>query len=460
VEINAILFDEIFSIKDEIERQKIMNERREMAKAHKLTKAFDAMLKAYKKNKRRKESKLVFEYDCCDDEGNPKNLQQNVLKLLEFYDIEVRYNELTKEVDIKINGCEDVTRDNRNEVLKESIYDRCIGHDFKGLSKDRLNSMLLTFADYNKINPVKEYLEKLPVVSGSAELDMLCNTITSNMDKDFKKTLIKTWLISCVAAAYSANGLSAHGVLVLQGRQGKGKTTWFRNLAPNIDWFKDGINLDVKNRDSIVKVVRYWIVELGEIGATVKKDFESLKAFLTQDRDELRRSYAREESFYPRRTIFCGSVNQTEFLNDDTGNRRFWVIPITDINYNHNVDIDKLWAEIVRMYKQGEKWWLDSKEQERLASYNRNHEVLDYTDTLIESGFRWTEVERFWLSAAEIFRRLGSPTNTTLTRISRSLTKRGKKAKQIKGINHFAMPRANDFHNWNYDSAPATWDGD
>ena len=451
-------FEKILSLENDIERVTEINRLRDIAKKHNMLKNFNDVLRL--KEKRNKKVKKALIFPKTNEYGNPKNLQVNVWRLMEHYNITVRYNELKKEIDIKMEDSDLITHDNKNEILEESIYDKCIEHDFTGLSKDRLSSMLLTFADIGKFNPITDYLNSLTPLRGTRHLDSLCETLaTDNFDEDFKKVLVKTWLISCVAAAFSEKGLSAHGVLVLQGEQGIGKTTWFRRIVPNPDWFKDGITLDVRNKDTIMKIVKYWITELGEIGSTVKKDFDALKAFLTQDGDELRRAYARKESMYPRRTIFCGSVNQNEYLMDDTGNRRFWTIPVTDINYKHSVDIDAVWSEILHMYYNNEPYYLSREQQQQLNECNSNHNVFDYTDTLLESAFKWDSQERYLLTSADVFKELCNPVGITLTKISRSLTKRGMTVFRKSKGRFWKMPiLKSEPINWQYDKIDVEWD--
>jgi putative DNA primase/helicase len=72
----------------------------------------------------------------------------------------------------------------------------------------------------------------------------------------------------------------------------------------------------------VMSAVSHWVVELGELDSTFKKsDVSVLKAFITRRQDKLRRPYARRDSVFPRRTVFAGTVNDYQFLHDNTGNR-------------------------------------------------------------------------------------------------------------------------------------------
>ncbi len=141
----------------------------------------------------------------------------------------------------------------------------------------------------------------------------------------------------------------------------------------------------------MITAVSKWIVELGEIDTTFKKDIAKLKGFLSKGEDIIRRPYQRKNSNYPRRTIFCGTVNPDEFLKDASGNVRFWVIPVVEINYEHNIDMQQVWAEINQIYIKGEKWWLDREEEQKLEFQNRRHlKTLGYEDVIVER-YKFTE---------------------------------------------------------------------
>src|SRR5690606_39387898 len=148
----------------------------------------------------------------------------------------------------------------------------------------------------------------------------------------------------------------AEGVLVFQGPQNLGKTSWLKSLAPReLRLIKDGMMLRPDDKDSVKQVCSFWLVELGELDSTFRRaDIAQLKAFITQDTDVLRRPYARRESTYARRTVFFGSVNPREFLHDETGNRRYWTIECESINSRHGLDMQQVWAEVLELWRAGE----------------------------------------------------------------------------------------------------------
>ena len=213
------------------------------------------------------------------------------------------------------------------------------------------------------------------------------DSLTTHDSAQLKEMLMKKWLISCVAAAYEVRGVSTEGILVLQGAQGLGKTLWFKRLCDyEKGWLLEGATLNPSDKDSVKRAVSHWIVELGEIESTFKKsDIDQLKAFVTAKTDELRLPYDRAFTTYQRRTAFYASVNAREFLTDTSGNRRFWVLAVKDIDVNHNVNMQQLWAEVKEtLYVQGQmNWYLSPDERELLNESNEMYRTQSSVEDLL-----------------------------------------------------------------------------
>jgi hypothetical protein len=172
-----------------------------------------------------------------------------------------------------------------------------------------------------------------------------------------------------------------------------------------------GLMLRPDDRDSVKQAVSYWLVELGELDATFRKsDIAQLKAFITRDRDTLRRAYAKLESHYARRTVFFASVNPRQFLHDPTGNRRYWTISCSAIDHDHGLDMQQVWAEVyATLYQAGEGWFLTQDELQALNSHNKDHEVLDPIRERILTRFDWDapDVLWRWMTATDIMLDIG-----------------------------------------------------
>ncbi len=165
---------------------------------------------------------------------------------------------------------------------------------------------------------------------------------------------------------------------MLTGAQGTGKTTWFRRLVPSsLNLVMVGAMLDPADKDSVTASVSNWIVELGELDATFRKaDIARLKSFIPKQVDKLRRPYDRVESEYQRRTVFGASVNDERYLVDDTGNRRWWTVPVLSIDYHHDLDMQQVWAELLTHFQRGEQHHLTEEENAALGSLNKEHEAI------------------------------------------------------------------------------------
>ncbi|WP_228368236.1 virulence-associated E family protein, partial [Klebsiella pneumoniae] len=154
--------------------------------------------------------------------------------------------------------------------------------------------------------------------------------------------------------------------------------------------FLDGAVLDPANTDLVKNAVSHWIVELGELDATFRKaDIARLKAFVTLPSDKLRLPYDRIESEYPRRTVLAASVNENRYLVDDTGNSRWWTVPVSRCNYRHSIDMQQLWAEVRVHFERGEQWWLTDAEELALQGRNEEHEAVDPVEEIISAKFDW-----------------------------------------------------------------------
>ena len=159
-----------------------------------------------------------------------------------------------------------------------------------------------------------------------------------------------------------------------------------------------------------MSATKVWLCELGELDSTTKKEQSSVKAFLTEQTDRFREPYARRESIRPRRTSFCGTVNPKNFLRDETGNRRFWTIPV------ESLDLDKIfeyspewytqfWRQIYAEYIRDPKGYLLTREeQDKLNGRNAAFEADVYGEdefmTLYDLDADTAKWE--WRTAAQI----------------------------------------------------------
>lgn len=380
-----------------------------------------------------------------NDKGKPLPHIDNLKEILNRLGVTTRYNVISKEDEILIPG-KSFTMDNKANATLAWIESECSRFQF---STGKISDFLTYIADQNPYNPVATWIESKPW-DGVERLPDLYDTVwPENLsDNDLKETLIKRWMIAAVAAAFSPNGVASPGILVFQGEQYLGKTKWFKSLVPEeLEVLKDGLMLDPTNKDSVEQACSFWLVELGELDATFKKsDIAALKAFITNRSDVFRRAYAKKKSQFARRTVFFGSVNNKAYLNDPTGNRRFWTIECKDLNHSHNLDMQQIWAEVLHLYRQGESYFLTQNELEKLNDHNEDFTVSDPIAERLASRLNWDDPMTLWTwrSATEILIEVGidKPQRADATTAGIYIRKRNNNQAKRGGDRKLLAPRA------------------
>lgn len=348
----------------------------------------------------------------CSEKGVPVAHIANLAEVCRRLGVVVRYNVISKEEEVIIPG-QAFSLDNEGNASLAWLESEC--SLFK-MPTSKLPGFVTYLADRNQYNPVAEWVLSKHW-DGQDHLAKLLDTVTikdaGNVNAVvLKDTLITRWMISAIAGAFSPKGVSASGVLVFQGDQYVGKTKWFKSLVPeDKNLIKDGVILKPDDRDSVKQAVSFWLVELGELDSTFRKaDIAALKAFLTNDKDVLRRAYARKESQYARRTVFFGSVNPKEFLHDPTGNRRYWTIEVDKLDHSHSIDMQQVWAQVYEMWKGGATHYLTPDEMGQLNNHNEDFTVSDPISDVIGTTFDW-ECDRgrwsTWQTATDALRECG-----------------------------------------------------
>lgn len=305
--------------------------------------------------------------------GKPLATIENLAEIIDRLQVTIRYNVIAKDTEILIPG-EQFLQDTRRGASMARLKSQCVKF---GMPTEPLGEYLLYLSDQRPYNPVMQWINSRPWDGQSRFRDLLATVQTrEDFDRQLWELLLRRWLVSAVAAACKPVGFWSKGVLVFQGDQSLGKTSWFRALLPPDlrELIKVDATIDPSNKDSVISAVSHWLVEIGELDGTLRKaDIARLKGFISQDVDLFRRPYARTEEQFQRRTVFFASVNPEQFLADETGNVRWWTIPAAALNVEHGIDMQQLWAEVFTWYEAGEKWWLLPQEEARLEARNADH---------------------------------------------------------------------------------------
>lgn len=289
----------------------------------------------------------------------------------------VKMNDITKQIDV--GGMEEENAEYLLANLPALLYSELQGR-YKGCTMHTVSAYLDILASRYAYNPVKMLLDDYYTWDGEDRLPALYDILGIGENDSFSRVLIHKWLRQCIALQYNEfdRPFGADGVLVLMGPQGIGKTSFFRKLALVPDFFKEGVTIDFRDKDTFIRATSCWICELGELESTLRKDVEKLKAFITQSLDEYRLPYARSSVRTLRRTSLCGTCNSDEFLIDRSGNRRFWSVPVTriDLDALESFDAVQLWKQIqAQVLREGvQSFRLTAEEQRQLAERNTRHE--------------------------------------------------------------------------------------
>jgi tetratricopeptide (TPR) repeat protein len=249
------------------------------------------------------------------------------------------------------------------------------------ISKEVAIDCVVEVAKENPYDPVKAYLEHCSLSVEPTYIDRLASTYL--IPADAAKTeptlydkMLKCTLIAAVARVFNP-GCKHDNACVLLGEQGARKSSFWKALGGH--FFSDALR-DCQSKDDLMILHRSWIMEWAELDhITNKRQAGVIKAFLSQSTDMFRVPYGKTAEVFPRRGIIVGSTNSDEFLVDETGNRRFWVIPV-GVTHANPIDVDKLmkevesiWASAVHAYQNNEPHALSIEDEQQVNVENSKY---------------------------------------------------------------------------------------
>jgi hypothetical protein len=234
---------------------------------------------------------------------------------------------------------------------------------------------IVRVAYMNKYHPVREMLRSL-VWDGVRRLDTWLIDYAGAEDTPLNRAVSRKWLIALVARPLRP-GCKVDTMLILEGPQGLKKSTLFKIIAGNDEWFVDNLR-DLSTKDTKIQLQGKWIVEFAELDHLSRSEVSTVKAFMTTTNDPYRGVWGIASEDHPRQCVFAGTVNRggNGYLKDETGGRRFWPVAcgvgwgpdrkIDDAGLRTNRD--QLLAEAVVAFDAGETWWLETTDLEALQA--------------------------------------------------------------------------------------------
>ena len=285
-------------------------------------------------------------------------------------------------------------------------------------SKQCVQDAMVLVCEENGFHPIKDYFNTL-TWDGFPRCDNLLIDYLGAADTPYVRAVTRKFLVAAVARILSP-GCKYDYVLTLVGAQGIGKSTIFKKLGG--DWFSDSMG-SIQSKEAYESLQGVWIMEIGELAGLRKADAEAVKHFVSKTEDRYRVAYGRRTETFPRQCVFAGTTNIEEFLNDPTGNRRWWPVPVTKAEGSDlfvdldNYTVGQIWAEAISLYEAGEPLYLNEELAEEARKVQTEHRltddrvqvVMEYLETPVPEN--WAEMDiwerRQWIT---------SPTDEGVTR--------------------------------------------
>ena len=291
-----------------------------------------------------------------------------------------------------------------------------------------------------RFNPFTDFIVNLPPWDGKKDyIEELASTVqTSNQQLWLK--VFKKWIVAMVASVLKDEVIN-HTALILSGIQGLGKSTWLQKLIPEqLQQYCYSGTIRIGDKDTLVLLSEKMLIIIDELAYLNHRQLNELKEIITKKDVQLRRAYGRFTERMPRRASFAGSVNDKEVLTDTTGSRRFLCFTLEhQINNNHQVDLNMVYAQALALFKSGFQYWFDLKEIHELQLNNESFRIRsveeEYLLLTFEPALEGQICQK--LATAEILTILNSKYKLPISEASKQRLGKALKA------NHFISSKSN-----------------
>ena len=332
-----------------------------------------------------------------DSRGDSKTATVEEIKSFLDGHVSLRFNEITSRVEYEIPA------DNTDAHRFIPVNDRIVNSLWSQMStitRVNIQDMYRVIeSDYVPVfNPFKAYLNNL------------CQSVKSVGDRDYIHELaqtvrvkggeqeqmlwhlyLKKWLVGMVASWLSDDVVN-NVILVLIGEQGAYKTTWFNYLLPPPlkQYFYTKTNANRMSKDDILTLAQYALVCCEELDTMRPAELNQLKAAVTMPSIDERAAYAHYHEHRKHIASFCGTGNNTQFLSDPTGNRRWLPFEVESIvsPRDHPFHYEGIYSQALALYKSGFQYWFTKEEIQELNRHNRQFETPHLERELVSLYFR------------------------------------------------------------------------
>ena len=261
----------------------------------------------------------------------------------------------------------------------------------------KIEDAVKVIANENRYHPVCDFLNSL-VWDGTERIRFCLHHFLGADTDDYTYEALRLFLLGAISRVFTP-GCKFEIMLCLVGGQGSGKSSFFRLLAVNDDWFSD--DLKKLDDDNVYRKMQgHWIIEMSEMIATANaKSIEEIKSFLSRPKETYKIPYETHPADRKRQCVFGGTSNTLDFLPlDRTGNRRFvpvMVYPeradvhILDDEAASRAYINQMWAEAMEIYRSGDfklkfspamDEYLKAHQREFMPEDTKASQIQDYLD--------------------------------------------------------------------------------
>lgn len=389
--------------------------------------------------------------------GGVKQCNRNIKRYIAFRDIlhDIRYNEFSGQPErLRSRAPEKWERVTDRDLLelitrieKTARKETGVCSDLQAVSEWNIKKEFIAdciLEGARRAHPVKELLEGLQW-DGKPRISTLLPDVLGADNNSYTAAAMRATLLGVISRIYDP-GTKFDYMLILQGKQGAGKSSFLKSLAIREEWYGAIGAAHVIGEGATKKLgedaAGKLILEYEELDGIRRAAASQLKAMITRTDDQYRQAYRIYSESHPRQYVIAGTTNDAQYLSDPTGNRRFLPIPITKKGFLDRPTVLQVWAEAFAIYKSGEyDLYLSGKEEVLAENYRQNVTRLvsdDYIDDIAEylNGRQITKVIEVYNALHD--RQLGTLKQSDAEKVIRTaLTALGWSTKQMKmhGIN-------------------------
>lgn len=249
---------------------------------------------------------------------------------------------------------------------------------FKPVSHDVVMNACRILADDHRIDTARDWVSRLKW-DGVPRIEASLISYFGAEDSPYSRA-VGAYIFTALAGRALEPGVQADMAPVFVGLQGKRKTSIILALVPKSDFFVEVHLKDIHDKDQCRLIRGKLVAEISELRGLTTTDRESIKAWITRRIERWVEKYREHDTTYARRVILFGTTNETEFLDDPTGERRWLPVEVGDTDPKALArDREQLWAEGAQRFRSSGIAWQDA---ERLA--RAEHAKFKHVDAWAE----------------------------------------------------------------------------